>query len=341
MYAKKILIIFTLFALLSSAVMPQINATKEKTTGIFDNLRIYNFNTTTEIEIKNIPEDPLEIDSDNEIPITIGFKYENPRFYPSFLTNLVGGWILFRDNNRNMTVNVSILLTTPEWVTGDMVKEELTIPLSTTLQTKDTKLNFKIKNETEAFKDGKISLKAEFTPEENWGLEASEASASFDITPEYQGSIDVNYTYPDNDTKINTKPGENISIPVRIKNTGNGETRATLTLNSLNDNINVSIVPETIIIPKNAEKTIILNFSVSKRKESYMKTLNFTVNSESTTEKELDSEFTEGETEVFSIDIKVEKPKEENGFDNLLLILGILIVILVLIGIIIRFLKKR
>ena len=351
MFTKKTLIIFTIFALIFSAVIPQISGTKEKnmSMGILDNIRIYkNFTTTTNIGIneEDIPNNPIEINKSNEIPISVSFEYTTPRFYPNFLTNLklgnfsLGSWILFRDAQRKMSVNISLSLTKPEWCEAKLTKNDLTINLSTEGETKKTILNFKIKNGTGAFKEGTISLKAEFTPLENWGLKASEDTTSIEIISEYQGTIDLNYTYPNNET-INTKPGKNITFPVTIKNTGNGETRATISLDNLDDRINVSIEPETLVIAKGSEKTIDLNLSISRKEESYLKTLNFTVISESTSDLDLDKEHTVGETENFSIDIKVVKHKEEDHYGNLLIILGVLIAILLLIGIIVKIIKRK
>ncbi len=345
MFTKKIVIMFTIFALVSMAVIPQINATQEKSQGILDNIRIYDFNTTTTLSIQDDdkPTTPIEIGTNNKVPVTVKFKYENPSFYPNLLTGTkIGKWILFRDKEQNMTVNLSLSLTKPDWCEANLSTNLVSLDLSTEEKTVTTNLNFKIKEDTKAFLEDKIKITAEFTPNEKWGLIASKDSASFNIVSEYNGSIKIEHRYQENDTRINTKPGKIIQFPVNITNTGNGETKVMVTLDDEIEEINVTIDPETQIIPIGQTKQVMIDINISKKEETYNKNLTFTVTSESTTNKELDQEYKNGETESFTIEINVVKHKEENNhYGNLLIILAILIVILLVVGIVIKFLKKK
>jgi uncharacterized membrane protein len=159
---------------------------------------------------------------------------------------------------------------------------------------------------------------------------------------EYKGSIETEHKYQKNDTIINTKPGREFQVPVNITNTGNGETKIMVSLDNEIEEFNITIDPEIETISAGKTKQVMLTFNVSGKEESYRRNLTFTVSSESTTNKELDDEYIKGETESFTIEVNVVKPKEENNhYGNLLIILGILIVILIVVGLVIKFLKKR
>ncbi len=345
MLSKKIIILFTIFALITISVTPQINATQEKTLGIFDNIRVLDFNTTLSLSVneEDIPQNPLDIGIDYKVPISISFKYENPQFYPAFLTGTkVGKWILFRNTSKDMSVNLSLDITSPDWCKVNLTDEVIPIDLSTDEKTATSTINFKIKEGTNAFEEDNIEVNAKFTPQQGWGLLESDDSTSFKIMSEYKGSIEIEHKYQENDTVIDTKPGREFQVPVNITNTGNGETKVMISLNDEIEEFNISIAPESETIPAGETKQTMITFNISGKEESYRKNLTFTVSSESTTDIELDQEYTKGETESFTIKINVVKHEEENNhYGNLLIILGILILILLIVGLVIKFLKKR
>mgnify|MGYP006303622177 FL=1 len=173
MITKKIIILLALSTLIFVSVVPQTNASDELSLGILDSFRIFNFNTSLDIKASDSTYDePLNINQSYPFTINIDFNYIQTNFFPSFLTDSkIEKWVLFRDANRNKTVNLSISITdAPDWVEATLFTNNFEIELSTDVQTFSPVLSFKIKPGTEAFLEDDIKIKAEFIPESNWGL---------------------------------------------------------------------------------------------------------------------------------------------------------------------------
>jgi len=345
MSTKKFIITFALSIFVLSAIIPQTNASNEQNMGIFDSIRIYNFNTTLDLSNKDeLPTEPLNINNTKEIELNLDFNYEYPQYFPKFLIDTkIGKWILFRNTSQNMSVDLKLTITEqPEWCIVNLTQENIEIPLSTEKQIANPKINFKIKAGTKAFLEEEITIKAEFIPKENWGLEPSQDQLNFSIISEFQKSLDINYSDIENKT-LQAKPGENLSCIVKIKNNGNGDTLVNFSLDDTDlKGWNISFKPASAVLKVDQDiKEFKINISVPAKEENYEKSLNFTISSKSATEKEFKDNYLLIGSEPFTIDIRVEKEEENEYLSNLLIILGIFIVILLIVAFIIKIFKKK
>ncbi len=342
MKSKRIMII-TIITILSLSLIPQTNATEYKEMGIFDNIRIFNFNTTMDISTGETP-DIVELNKTQEIPITIKFNYEKPRFFPNFLIETkIGNWVIFRDSNFNESLNITLeLLESPEKCTAYLKDKTVNVTPSIDSKEVTTSIIFTYQKDAVAFKKGIFSIKAAFEPKEKWGLTPIEATTSFEVMPSYNGTIDFTVEDMKNKTKIvNTKPGTNITIPINITNTGNHENKVTIKINEKPENWNVTFIPITLDIPIGETKQTKINITVPKKEDTYTQKLNFTITTSANTDMDIDETYLKGETETFSVELNVEKEEEKQDYSNLLLILGVLIIVLLVIAVLIKIFKKK
>jgi len=345
MNIKKTIIMLTLSLILFCSIIPQTNANDELNLGILDSFRIYNFNTSLDLTNKDtIPSSPIKINVSQEMELKLDFSYELAKYFPKFLEGTkIGKWVLFRDQNHNMTVNITFsIIKKPSWCELNLSEQTIQIPLSTTKNTKNPIIHYKIKEGTNAFLEDEIIIKAEFKPEDNWGLKSSQDTFNFTIISEFQKSINISYSYGNNDTNLFLKPGENIEYLVNLSNNGNGDTLFEISQRGdKSDNINVSIDQESITIAPGKIEQLKIIFNVSKEEKNYEEEIEFTVITKSAIDKDIEDKYLlEGE-DSFSIDIIVEKEEDNDYLNNLLVVLFILVVIIVLVIVVLKLFKKK
>lgn len=228
---KKHLIMVLAALLIVPVIVPSVCAQNETVTSesIFDGLRIIYFNTVTKITINNktLPNNPIEPGkSFKGIKATVQFNYEIPSLFPKLLINTkIGRWILFRDKNYNMSVNINLSVSKiPEWCEVTIPNPVVTIEdISTEFMNATFNFNIAVNKAAEAFQEGDIQIKATFTPDKAWGLKQSEASDSFKVKSGYAGELNASFTLSDNLNKLVFEEGETKTIPLFIRNDYNSE----------------------------------------------------------------------------------------------------------------------
>ena len=86
-------------------------------TGIKDTF----FNTTTDVSISGEDSYVMNPGENMELDVTIKFNFVKPPFFPQFLIGTrIGKWVMFRDANINMTTDIALSLSHPEFCTADL-----------------------------------------------------------------------------------------------------------------------------------------------------------------------------------------------------------------------------
>jgi hypothetical protein len=345
MNKKALFIAIQIFILIAAVISPKIVA--ENQISILDQsngFRIYNFNTTTEIgEISDFNE-PVSLNSSHPVDVSVSFKFELPQFFPKLLLGTkIGNWVMFRDKNHNMTVDIELKLENkPEWCTAELENTTITIDnITTDAKTVKTKLNIKIKDDAPALEKETIEIVAKFTPESNSGLRASEDKINFTLMPEYKGSITAEFDLPKNTTEIILSPKENNTlIPVVIKNTGNGESIITVELKNLEENWKITVDTPEITLAKGQTDEVYVNITTPQTKERKTMNLTLEITSKSTSETTDKQEYLQGQKiETLPITIIKEEIVEEMDFTTI--ILGLIVILISLIIIAFFFKKKK
>lgn len=346
MNKKTLFITLQIFILITSVISPKIVAGNQVSILNQSNgFRIYNFNTTIELSLEKISnfDKPVSLNSSYSIDVSVSFKFELPRFFPKFLLGTkIGNWVIFRDKNHNMTVDIALNLEKiPEWCNAELEDTKIMIDnITTEAKTITTQLNIEINNDAPALEEGTIEISAKFTPESNWGLMSSEDKINFTITPAYVGSITAEFDLPDNTTELILSPDENTTLlPVRITNTGNGESIITIKLKDTQENWNISIDTPEIIIAKGKTEQVNVNITTPQTKERQQMNLTLEIISKSTSETEREEGYLKGQTiELKGLTIIKEEIVEEIDFTTITLGLIILLVSLIIIAF---FFKKK
>jgi hypothetical protein len=309
-----------------------------------NNFKIFEFKTTTKISLDNDFTKPVSLNSSHSIDVTISFKFELPQFFPRILLGTkIGNWVIFRDRNHNMTVDIKLNLEKkPEWCDAEIENKIITINnITTDTKTVKTKLKIKINNDAPALEKETITLSAKFESESNWGLTPSEDIISFTITPEYVGLINAEFDLPKNTTELVISTDKNTTLlPVNITNIGNGESIITITIKDIQQNWNISIdTPEITLIPSESNK-INVNITTPQSKERQIMNLTLEITSKSTSETEIDETYLQGQTLELT-GLKLIKDDTTEKIDFTTITLGLIVILLSLIIITFFFKKKK
>ena len=344
MNKKPLFITIQIFILIVVVISPQILAENQLSELEESNgLRIFEFKTTTKISLDNDFSKPLSLNSTHSVDVTLSFKFELPQFFPKLLLGTkIGKWVIFRDQNNNMTVDIKLNLEKiPEWCNAELKNKTITIDnITTEAKIMKTKLNIKIKNDAPALEKETIELSAKFESDSSWGLTQSEDKINFTILPEYIGLINAEFNLPKNTTELVLSPDKNSTLlTVNITNIGNGESNITIKIKEIQQNWNISIdTPETTLLPGKTDK-INVNITTPQTKERQTMNLTLEITSKSTSETDIDETYLQGQTLELS-GLKLIKEETTEKIDFTIITLG-LIVILVSLIIILFFFKKK
>lgn len=335
---KKTLATIALVILFTSSIIaPTLTAENIKTQN--KALRIFTFNTSTEIELLNASEldHPIQPNTTIELGIKIKFKFETPTLFPAFLINTkIGKWIMFRNTKYNMTAQIKLQHNEPSnWYTLKLDQDKITIKnISTNYQEATTKLTIKVKENAKALETETIKIQANFTPESKWGLTPSGDKKEKTITVAYQDNIQPTI---ENQT-IKITPTKTTYIPIKITNKGNGKTTIKTEIKNIPTNWTISFNETDITLDINEEKEIHLNVTSIKDFDNETITIQFTpILTENSTYK--------GETKTLELTLQNDGSLKEEilqiDINTLIIILLILAAIIIIIIIALFILKKR
>lgn len=203
------------------------NSIKES---IFDDIRFIDFETTTEITIDNketsfpIIKNPGE--SENKIKATVRFKFETPSYFPTFLIGTkIGKWIIFRDVDHDMSVNLSLsVVEKPDWVDIDIPKQVKIENIGNNFKENSFEFNITFNKTAVALQEKEIKIKAVFTPHSSWGLKSSENYTNFNVKTNYFGEIYAGFNLSQNTTVVRFEAGQTKNIKLGIFNHYNAKT---------------------------------------------------------------------------------------------------------------------
>ena len=345
MNKKTLFITIQIFIITLVIISPQI-LTKNLISELnkSNDLRIFEFKTTTKISLDNDFSKPLSLNSSHSVNVTVSFKFELPQFFPKLLLETkIGKWIIFRNQNHNMMVDIKLNIDKiPEWCDVELENKTITINnITTEAKTIKTKLNIKIKNDAPALEKGTIELSAKFESDPNWGLTLSEDKINFTILPEYIGLINAEFNLSKNTTEIILSSDKNTTLlPLYITNIGNGESLITIKIKEIQQNWNISIEPpETKLSPG---KTEIININITTPQTKKRQTMNLTleITSKSTSEIDIDENYLQGQTLELS-NLKLIKQEATEKIDFTIITLGLFVILISLIVILFFFKKKK
>lgn len=345
MNLKTTLMILTCLIIVSTMIVPQTVVSNAENSNVMDNFRLINFNTETVVEIdkKDIPDEtPLTLNETINLDLVVKFKFEKPWFIPTFLLNTgIGKWILFRDKNANMTVNLSLSVESPDWVDAELGQQQINFDLNTEFQENQVKLSLTPSKNAPALQKTDIKIKASFTPIETWGLIESDNESSFNITAEYEPLIKHDFAVNLTDSTVLITPGEINLIPLNLSNQGNGElTKISLNVTNVTQDKgwNISFEPASVNVENDEIKSVVLKVYAPKNFDRETIELTFTP------ELISDADITEEQylkPGSKTIEITLENDgslkTEENGLlelDNLLIAIIFLIILAIAIIII-------
>ncbi len=346
MNKKALFITIQILILITVAISPKILAENQLfKLGDSDGLRIFEFNTTTELTLDKISDfdKPVALNSSHSVDVIVSFKFELPQFFPKILLGTkVGNWVIFRDRNHSMTVDIELNLEKiPEWCDAKLENTTITIDnITTEAKTITTQLNIKIDKDAPALEKETIEISAKFTPDSNWGLKSSEDNISFTILPEYVGSITAEFDLPENTTEIILSPDKNTTIPVIITNTGNGESIIQIELKEPQKDWNISIETPEITLEKGQTKKVNINISTPQTKEKQTMNLTLDITSKSTSETEVAEKYLQGQP-VELLVLKLVKEDTNEQIDFTTLTIGLIVILVSLIIIVLFFKKKK
>ena len=293
-----------------------------------EGLRIFNFNTTTDIEIEETEafKNPILPGTLIETDIYIKFKFEIPDFFPAFLIGTtLGNWIMFRDTGQEMNAEIYLTVAdSPEWCEVKLAQEKITVENFTDeyIDPVQTKLNITIKTGTEALSNGTIKIKANFTSPEKWGFMSSGDELKQTITVGYLPDIKSEIY----NTTIQITPLTPNYLPINITNNGNGRTTIKTTIKGTPKNWTISFNESDTELDIGETKVFHLNVTSIKNFD------NETIKIEFTPELTQDSDY---KGDAVSLDITLQNDgslKEDGAVDITLLIIiliGILIAIII------------
>jgi len=295
------------------------------------------------IQVDSQADKPIGPSETKEIEITVKYKLNIGPFANWFFFNrrigrliLFGpGYILKSKQLPKATVNLSIT-ECPDWCTAELDTAEVEFEFSNTFEEAEAKPKLKILvNEAiPALKKADIVIKGEFLG--HWTMKAVSNTTAISLISAYVSNI----TY-EAEIEQAIPPLKNTTIPINIKNDGNGETTVEIQIEEQPENWNISLDQQNITLPINETGQINLDVIPAKGFDKGIITLKLIP--ESTSEEDVDDIHLEGIPVTLSITIHNDGSlKEENGISVETLI-PILVVIIIIVAafFIIMFLKKR
>ena len=237
-------------------------------------LRLFNFETETDISFVDASalDLPLLPNSSIDLEVKIKFKFETPSLFPALLLGTkLGNWIMFRDGKANMSVELDIIKESPSFCTLSFEDKLLIENISTDFQEVKAKLTIKVKESAKALESGSIKLKANFTPDENWGLMESGDELEKKITVDYVGDLEATI---ENDT-MKIAPTKTVYIPINITNKFNGETTVKTNVKSIPKNWTIAFNESEINLGIDETKEIYLSVNSTKEFDNETITVEF------------------------------------------------------------------
>jgi len=342
MNKKHLIMILTAFLIVPSLV-PQVCAQEETSDSIFDELRILYFDTSTEITINDakIPNYPIEPGkSIKGIEATVKFDYQ-PSLLGFIINTRIGKWIMFRDKNYDMSVNINLSVSEkPDWVDVDIPKQITIEDIGTNSSFEiPFKFDITVKKTAEAFLEDDIKIKAEFKPEKNWGLRESSDEDEFTIKTSYTGELQAYFNLSKNTTVINFDNGETKILPLFIIN--NYNTNVTVTIEPLitDSNWNINITQKSITLgPRNNTK---VNVSITSKKHDNLMDSHFEYTGDIV---KLTPKFTQN-TSIALVNVTISDPNLDVKIDgylvDVLIIIFAVIAIVIIVFVIITIIRKK
>jgi hypothetical protein len=333
---KKLLTISILFLLAVSFMIIPNSIASESSVFEPTGFRIFKFNTTIDLQIDTEPiKDPLLPGTSVELDVTAKYEFSTPPLFPNFLLNTkIGNWIIFRDPDHNMSVDIGLSAEVAEdWVTATFTDETLTFDnFSTDPVELQTKLNITVSSNAEALESAKVSYSPTFNYENNWGLVGEgDETQSFEVVTGYVCEVKPEIE----NTTIEIPPEKKTLIPVEITVESNGETNVSIEFTGdIPKGWNLTLDKELVKLNSDKNVSILLNVTAPAD------FTNETINIKFKPALSKDSEYTGKETEL-SILFENDGSAEEEGLEIDSTILVIILVIIILIVIIAVFLLRK
>jgi len=273
---KKYSIIVLAIFLIITFIVPQGCAQNSTNATLTQELRLIEFETTTEITLKNetLPENPMNPgQTKKDIEATVQFKFEKPWYFPRFLLDRrIGKWIIFRDINYDMSINISLSVAEkPKWCDVELPKQVTIKDIGTDFKEALFRFNITVNETVLAFQEGDIKIQAAFIPEDAWGLESSASSDIFTVKSNLVGGIQARFDLPENTTEVKFKGGQTKTLPLYIENGYNAKTIIQIQVpEEVKNNTIWNVTIEQKSIELEAGKNITVNVNVTpKKSDSY------------------------------------------------------------------------
>ena len=277
---KKYSIIVLIAFLIVPFIVPQGCAENSTNATLTQELRLIEFETTTEITLKNetLPENPMNPgQTKKDIEATIQFKFERPWYFPKFLLGTkIGKWVIFRDGNYDMSVNISLSVAEkPEWCDVELPKQVTIEDIGTEFKEALIKFNVTVNETVLAFQEDDIKIQATFTPEDAWGLKPSDSKDNFTIISNYIPKIEARFNISENTKTIKLKRGKTTTLPLIITNMGNGPTIVQIEPSNVDFDWNVTIEQNNVTLEIGQSKIVNINVTVSSDRDGESQNLSF------------------------------------------------------------------
>ena len=333
---KKLFTISILFLLTISFMLVPSSTAKESSVFEPTGFRIFKFNTTIDLQIDTEPlKEPLLPGKSVELDVTATYEFSTPPLFPNFLLNTkIGNWIIFRDPDHNMSVDIGLSAEVAEdWVTAKLNDETLTFDnFSTDSIELQTKLNITVSSDAKALESAIVTCSPSFNYEDNWGLVGEgDEEQSLEVISGYVCEVKPKVE----NTTIEIPPEKETSIPIEITIEGNGETNVSMEfVGEIPEGWNVSLNKELIKLNTDGKVPILLNVTAPAD------FTNETINIKFKPALSKDSEYT-GEDAEISILFENDGSAEEEGLEIDSTILVVILIVIILIVIIAVFLLRK
>jgi len=346
MKKKHSIIVLAIF-LIATLIVPHGCAQNSTNLTFTQELRLIRFETTTEITLKNetLPENPMNPgETKKDIEATVQFKFEKPWYFPKFLLNRkIGKWIIFRDINYDMSINISLSVAEkPDWCDVELPKQVTIEDIGIEFKEALFKFNITVNETVLAFQEGTIKIQATFIPEDAWGLESSASSDIFTVKSNLVGGIQARFDLPENTTELKFKGGQTKTLPLYIENGYNAKTIIQIQVpENVRNNTIWNVTSEHKSIELEAGRNITVNVNVTPKKSDSYK------DSEKSYSKSIINlipKLSEDQDKVLD-EIEVDTPKlivEDNGnIDEILMMVLYAIIIIVIIAFVIWIILRK
>lgn len=264
MNKKSIIIILTVL-LIAPIISTQACADNSLNESLLEDLRILTFETQTQVTIdeETIPTERIDPGETKTLEAKVDFKFDLPDLFPKFLLGTkIGNWIIFRDKEFDMSINLSLSVAKkPEWCDVE-IPETITINnIGTTLQENTFEFSITVNNSAVGLQTDEIQIQATFTPESSWGLLDSSGIGNFTIESNYVGELEAFLVFAKNTTEIKFEGGETKTLKLRIINHYNAETIVQIETILEDEIFNISIEQQQVTLERGGEIDININIT--------------------------------------------------------------------------------